>query len=463
MGFTRARASGTQDRDATIKITSLNHDTHDQDIANGIDATIHKGGQNTPTADLPMGAFKHTNVAAATALTDYARVQEVQNNSYRYGADTGAANAYAITLTPAPTAYAKGQTFLFLAANANTGASTLDVNGLGTKTIKTISGADLSANAIVANKIYTVTYDGTNFQIFQPSVGGGGGGTTVAVEDDNVSVSTSVDTLNFGTNLAVVDDGSGQVTITASVGSSSTGEGVLTDVTVGSNPVTEGDSSSNATTNTTNFNNMLVEGGTFRFPPGIFWFDTIDIDVPVMILGSGENATILKCNSQTTDFIENHGDDSGTAKRDQSVIADMTLLYGNGTPQTAGKAGVLSRAPLFMQNVEIEGFSVGLKLDGITLFESAAENTFINVKTQSNTSHGIEIDASTIQPRYCTFIACRTELNGGKGMYVHGNNAGTATTGLGITNMVFSTNTGIGFDLDEAFWRRHGWHQRFFE
>ena len=40
-----------------------------------------------------------------------------------YAADTGAANAYAIALTPTPAAYAAGQVVVFKAANANTSSA----------------------------------------------------------------------------------------------------------------------------------------------------------------------------------------------------------------------------------------------------------------------------------------------------------------------------------------------------
>lgn len=82
-----------------------------------------------------------------------------------YVADTGAANAYVITPSPAITAYTAGQIFSFKAANANTTASTLNVNGIGAKTIKKLTSADLVANDITVGQLVAVEYDGTNFQL----------------------------------------------------------------------------------------------------------------------------------------------------------------------------------------------------------------------------------------------------------------------------------------------------------
>jgi len=52
----------------------------------------------------------------------------------------------------------------------NTGAATLNIDGLGAKPIKVLSAgalADPADNAIDADWIYTLIYDGTNF-LLQP-------------------------------------------------------------------------------------------------------------------------------------------------------------------------------------------------------------------------------------------------------------------------------------------------------
>lgn len=83
-----------------------------------------------------------------------------------YVADTGAANAYVVTLVPALGSYIAGQVVVFKAANANTTASTLNVNGLGAIAIKKYDGATaLVANDIKAGQIVAAVYDGTNFQM----------------------------------------------------------------------------------------------------------------------------------------------------------------------------------------------------------------------------------------------------------------------------------------------------------
>lgn len=92
-----------------------------------------------------------------------------QDVSTVYAADSVGTDAYAVTLSPAPGAYTAGMTVSFKAGTANTGACTLNVNGLGAKTIKKDVSVDLATGEILANQIVTVIYDGTNFQILNPN------------------------------------------------------------------------------------------------------------------------------------------------------------------------------------------------------------------------------------------------------------------------------------------------------
>lgn len=82
-----------------------------------------------------------------------------------YAADAGATDAYAITVSPAITAYATGQVFTFEANTANTGACTLAVNGLTATAIKKNNNTDLLTGDIAAGQIVQVVYDGLNFQL----------------------------------------------------------------------------------------------------------------------------------------------------------------------------------------------------------------------------------------------------------------------------------------------------------
>ena len=60
------------DAAANIDILANRHDTHDLDLAAGINATLHKGGQNSATANISWGGFKIINLGDGTAATDAA-------------------------------------------------------------------------------------------------------------------------------------------------------------------------------------------------------------------------------------------------------------------------------------------------------------------------------------------------------------------------------------------------------
>lgn len=60
------------DFNALVKIVFSRHDTHDQDLAQGVNACLNKNGQNSPTANINWGGFKITNLAYGSADKDSA-------------------------------------------------------------------------------------------------------------------------------------------------------------------------------------------------------------------------------------------------------------------------------------------------------------------------------------------------------------------------------------------------------
>ena len=85
-----------------------------------------------------------------------------------YAADAQVSDTYAITLSPVPAAYITGMQVTFKANTANTGAATLNVNGLGAKTIVKAVSTALATNDILANMFCLCVYDGTNFVLMNP-------------------------------------------------------------------------------------------------------------------------------------------------------------------------------------------------------------------------------------------------------------------------------------------------------
>lgn len=89
-----------------------------------------------------------------------------------YADDTGAANAYVITLSPAPT-IVEGTKFVIKAAHSNTAASTLVVDGASAVAIVKGVSTPLAGGEILANQIFEVTFDGTNYQLAGGATPGG--------------------------------------------------------------------------------------------------------------------------------------------------------------------------------------------------------------------------------------------------------------------------------------------------
>lgn len=76
----------------------------------------------------------------------------------------GSANVHTLTYTVAPAAYVSGDCYTFIAGFTNSGATTLNVNGLGAKAVK-VGSAALTGNEIKAGQVVIACYDGTNFQL----------------------------------------------------------------------------------------------------------------------------------------------------------------------------------------------------------------------------------------------------------------------------------------------------------
>lgn len=115
----------------------------------------------------PAGGIAATDVQAAINELDTEKGTKIgiQNQSFVTAADTGAANAYVLVVSPAISGYAAGQRFSFQALNPNTTVSTLVVSGLAAKTIKKNVTEDLTLGDILDNQWIEVAYDGTNFQL----------------------------------------------------------------------------------------------------------------------------------------------------------------------------------------------------------------------------------------------------------------------------------------------------------
>lgn len=179
VGETFQRTDGTRSgpqvwqdaRTAGVKIVADGHDTHDEDMASaGITDCVRKSGQNTATADLPMGGFKHTNVADALSRNQYASAAQVQDGGLTYASTVGGTgDAVTLALAVAPSNYIDGMRFSWIVAADNTGAVTVNVNGLGVKDLEKTQ-FPMDAGDLITGNTVVISFDGARdaFQVVTP-------------------------------------------------------------------------------------------------------------------------------------------------------------------------------------------------------------------------------------------------------------------------------------------------------
>lgn len=139
-------------------------------------------------------------------------------NTYsNYLLDSGAANAYVVTLGAGLTGtLTAGLKIQMKASASNTGASTLNYNGTGLLAIQTTGGAALSAGMIVSGGVYDLIYNGTVWQLQNPSAPSGmtliaaknsNGNSTI---DFNAALTSSYDAyMLVGSNITVTGNQAG--------------------------------------------------------------------------------------------------------------------------------------------------------------------------------------------------------------------------------------------------------------
>ena len=104
-------------------------------------------------------------------------IQEILNavNSGTFFTTSGT-NTYTVTSPanmPSVLSYSTRSVYYFLIPNANTGAATINIDGVGAVNLYKFINVALLSGDIPANSVIEAVYDGTNFQII-------GGGTVYA-------------------------------------------------------------------------------------------------------------------------------------------------------------------------------------------------------------------------------------------------------------------------------------------
>lgn len=139
----------------TVKINSLSTVS----IVKGPSASSLQAG------DIVAGQLVNcTYYGGSFRLEDYPTLGDLSQSRTSYATAVAGTNTITGTLAPAPYQYEAGMRVVLKAAATNTGAATLNLNGLGAKTIQRY-GTALVGGEIKANDMVELFYDGTQFQL----------------------------------------------------------------------------------------------------------------------------------------------------------------------------------------------------------------------------------------------------------------------------------------------------------
>ena len=157
--FTNLAATGT------LAVTGVTTITGALNANGGIDrstaAALAIGATNATAVNVTPATHFLGTVLVTGALSAQAGIN--------FAADSQSTDTYVITLAPAIAAYTAGLMISFTANTANTGACSINVNGLGAKALKLAVSTDPGNSYIKAGSVVVAVYDGTNFQMLQPA------------------------------------------------------------------------------------------------------------------------------------------------------------------------------------------------------------------------------------------------------------------------------------------------------
>ncbi len=119
--------------------------------------------QDVPTSSRALSShIDNVGNAVESGLDKLPTEEELKFTGSNYGTDSGAADAYIVDLPYTPSSLTDGLKVCFKATNANTGACTVNVEGLGVKSINRIDGSACVSGDIVINRVVVLRYNTTS-------------------------------------------------------------------------------------------------------------------------------------------------------------------------------------------------------------------------------------------------------------------------------------------------------------
>ena len=347
----------------------------------------------------------------------------------------GSSNAYTYTSPGSFTlsAYVTGVRVTFNANHSNSGAATLNVDGLGAKSITKNGTTAVATGDIVSGRVYEVVYDGTQFQlmgernvgVYQPLDATLSALAALAVSADQYIYATGSDTFSLATVTSfartVLDDttaGAARTTLGAYGSGDVVAVGDGTPAVPGVNFASDPD---NGLERSASNNWSLVSAGSRR----------------LTVRSNGQIGHVGLGSASTPDYTFNSDLDTGF----RSAGTDSAAITCGGTDRlTVSSAGIATTGVLELggaTDATLARSGAGLvSVEGVDLVGVSLTQTLTNKTLTSPTING-----GTIQSR----VQASSETTGTL-TSASANKAVTCTGGITLPNSVFTANDAILFD-----------------
>jgi len=150
------------DASAGIQAQAVRFDAEFNDISTALENCQTLTGETTPTANSPMGGFKHTGVAAATSTDNYLRSDQTsqQVGIFVRDANAGLSGKMTASASPFPTAFTEGQRVTVrVSANGSAAAPrAIVINGLSANILSN-RGSTVLAKEMLKDGYFDLIYD----------------------------------------------------------------------------------------------------------------------------------------------------------------------------------------------------------------------------------------------------------------------------------------------------------------
>ena len=329
---------------------------------------------NSPTDIVAATLAKSSSIndldaAVVTAFGVLPTETNLTRGTTQYAVDTGTVNTYIVAPPHTPSGYVDGLRVTFRALNTNTGASTVNVSGLGVKTIRLTDSSVLSANNIQATAPSEIVYSTASgyFHLSTGLVGLASGVSTFLGTPSSANLATAVTDetgtgkLVFGTSPTLVSPLLGTPTSVVLTNATGTAAGLTSgNVTTNANLTGHITSTGNATVLGSFSSAQLAVALTDETGTGVSVFSTSPVLVTpalgtpasgIMTNVTGTAAGLTAGNVTTNANLTGHITSTGNA----AVLGSFTSaqLAAALADETGSGAAVFAASPTFTGAVTV--------------------------------------------------------------------------------------------------------------